>query len=195
MTEPMNPYAALDNAENYFSQSFLLGIINSVCYPIFVKNRQHQWIFINNAFCQLTGYISEELIGKSDYEFFSNEEAEIFRETDELIFSSGVSNNSEGYFFDAEGKRYFSPIQKNLFNDESGNQFLICNFKEIRASGNKPREEKVNSISLSVLKAINNLLNISDFDESLNAVLENLGSATNVEQISIIAVNNKQNWK
>ena len=195
MTEPMNPYAALENPENYFSQSFLLGIINSVCYPIFVKNRQHQWIFINNAFCQLTGYNSEELIGKSDYEFFSNEEAEIFRETDELIFSSGVSNNSEGYFFDAEGKRYFSPIQKNLFNDESGNQFLICNFKEIRASGNKPREEKVNSISLSVLKAINNLLNISDFDESLNSVLENLGNSTNVEQVSIIAVKDNQNWK
>ena len=172
MTEPMNPYAALENAENYFSQSFLLGIINSVCYPIFVKNRQHQWIFINNAFCQLTGYNSEELIGKSDYDFFSNEEAEIFREKDELIFSSGVSNHSEGYFSDAEGKGYFISIQKTLFNDEFENQFIICIIKQIRASENKSlKEEKLNNTSLSVVKAIKNLLSKQcRFSFSLNNV-------------------------
>ncbi|MDY6896643.1 MAG: PAS domain S-box protein, partial [Cyanobacteriota bacterium] len=196
MTEPMNPHVALKSSENYLSQSFLLEIINSVSDPIFVKNRQHQWIFINNAFCQLTGYDSEELIGKSDYDFFSDEEAEVFRETDELIFTSGVSNNSEGYFSDAEGKVYFIPIQKTLFDDEFGNQFIICSIKEIRASENKPRkEEKLNNISLSVVKAIKNLLSISDIDESFNAVLETLGSATEVQQISIIAVNDNQSWE
>lgn len=196
MTEPMNPYVAVENPENNLSQSFLLEIINSVSDPIFVKNRQHQWIFINSAFCELTGYKSEELIGKSGYDFFSNQEADNFRETDELIFSSGVNNNSEGYFSDAEGRTYYISIQKTLFNDEFGNQFIICTIKEIRAAENKPlQKEKLNNISLSVVKAINNLLSISDFDESFNAGLENLGSATDVQQVSVIAVNNSQNWK
>ncbi|MEL6460752.1 MAG: PAS domain S-box protein [Cyanobacteria bacterium J06621_15] len=196
MTEPINPYIKVENPENHLSQSFLLGIINSVSDPIFVKNRQHQWIFFNNAFRQLTGYDSKELIGKSDYDFFSSEEAEIFRETDELIFSSGVSDNSEAYFPDNERKFHFVSIQKTLINDELGNQFIICSFKEIEVSEPKLlREEKLNNISLCIVKAINNLLSISDFDKSLYAFLETLGTATDVQQVSIVAVNDNRSWK
>ncbi|MEO1186642.1 MAG: PAS domain-containing protein, partial [Cyanobacteria bacterium J06636_27] len=196
MTEPINPYIKVENPENHLSQSFLLGIINSVSDPIFVKNRQHQWIFFNNAFRQLTGYDSKELIGKSDYDFFSSEEAEIFRETDELIFSSGVSDNSEAYFPDNETKFHFVSIQKTLINDELGNQFIICSFKEIEVSEPKLlREEKLNNISLCIVKAINNLLSISDFDKSLYAFLETLGTATDVQQVSIVAVNDNRSWK
>jgi len=186
----MNPYAVVEKSGNYLSQSFLLEIINSVSDPIFVKNRQHQWIFINNAFCQLAGYSSEELIGKSDYDFFSTEEADIFREKDELIFTSSVSSDSEGYFTEAEGKVYIVSIKKTLFNDESGNQFIISTIKKIKASENKqPKKEKLNSLALSVVKATSNLLNISDFDESFNATLAVLGSAADVEQVSMVAFN------
>ncbi len=190
----MNPYLPTDNSRNFLSQSFLLEIINNVSDPIFVKNRQHQWIFLNNAFCELTGYGQEELIGKSDYDFFSTKEADIFREKDELIFTSGVSNDSEGYFTDAEGKVYIVSTKKSLFNDESGNQFLIGTIKEIKASENKQLlEEKLNDFTLDLIKAISNLLTISDFDESYNAALAALGSATDVDQVSIIGFNSKSN--
>ncbi len=194
MTLPMNPNLTTDNSGNYLSQSFLLEIINSVSDPIFVKNRQHEWIFVNNAFCQLTGYASEELTGKSDYDFFNTEEANIFREKDKLIFTSGVSSDSEGYFTDVEGKVHIIKIKKSLFNDESGNQFLISTIKEIKALQNRQLpEEKLNNFTLYVVQAISNLLRISDFDESYKATLADLGSATNVEQISIIEVINNGN--
>jgi PAS domain S-box-containing protein len=139
----MNPYLSADNSGNHLSQNFLLQIINSISDPIFVKNRQHQWIFLNNAFCELTGYDSEELIGKSDYDFFSSEEADVFREKDELIFTSGVGRDSEGYFTNAEGKAYIVSTKKSLFNDESGNQFLIGTIQEIKASESKQVEENL----------------------------------------------------
>lgn len=192
----MNPYVLADNSGNYFSQGFLLEIINSVSDPIFVKDRQHRWIFLNNAFCQLTGYDREQLIGKSDYDFFSTEQADIFWEKDELIFTSGVSNDDRGYFTDAQGKVYIVSTKKSLFNDESGNQFLIGTIKEITTSNNQFAEV--------IVKATSNLLSISDYNESINATLENLGSAADVEQVSIIAVNNNkiteieltnQHWK
>ncbi len=194
MTSPMNPYLLADNSRNFLSQSFLLGIINNVSDPIFVKNRQHQWIFLNNAFCELTGYDSEELIGKSDYDFFPSKEVDLFREKDELIFTSGVSSDSEEYFSDAEGKIYIVSITKSLFNDESGNQFLIGTIKKIKASENKqPPEEKLSNLTLYLVKAISNLLNISNFDESYNAALAALGRATDVDQVSIIAFKSKSN--
>ncbi|MEM6754800.1 MAG: PAS domain-containing protein, partial [Cyanobacteria bacterium P01_C01_bin.38] len=139
MTLPMNPNVLTDNSGNSLSQ-ILLEIINSVSDPIFVKNRQHEWIFVNNAFCQLMGYAPEELTGKSEYDFFNTEEANIFREKNELIFTSELSSDSEGYFTDTEGRVHVIKTKKSLFNDDSGNQFLINTIKEIKASENKQQD-------------------------------------------------------
>ena len=73
--------------------------------------------------------------------FFLPKKPILFREKDELIFTSGVSSDSEGYFSDAEGKVYIVSTKKSLFNDESGNQFLIGTIKEIKASESKQVEE------------------------------------------------------
>jgi|GEM_PF-3385591 len=53
----------------YLSTEFLCQIINKVTDPIFVKNRRHEWILINDAFCRFLGCDRQELIGKSDYDF------------------------------------------------------------------------------------------------------------------------------
>ncbi len=132
----MNSQVPADN-ENCPSQGFLLEIINSISDPIFVKDRQHQWVFLNHAYCKFIGYAPEELIGKSDYDFFSSEEAAIFWEKDELIFTSGVSSNDREYFTDAKGEVYVVSTKKSLFNDNSGNQFLVGTIQEITACENK----------------------------------------------------------
>jgi PAS domain-containing protein len=69
----------------YLSTEFLCQIINKVTDPIFVKNRRHEWILINDAFCRFLGRDRQELIGKSDYDFFPSSEADIFWEKDEFI--------------------------------------------------------------------------------------------------------------
>jgi PAS domain S-box-containing protein len=38
------------------SRNFLNRIIDSIADPIFVKDRQHQWIYVNQAFCRLVGH-------------------------------------------------------------------------------------------------------------------------------------------
>jgi PAS domain-containing protein len=48
------------------SKEFLQGVINNIPDPIFVKNKQHQWIVLNQAYCQLIGYPLKVLIDKSD---------------------------------------------------------------------------------------------------------------------------------
>lgn len=65
------------------SQAFLWSILNSITDPLFVKDRQHSWVFVNDALCQFIGYERAELIGKSDYDFFCKREADIFWERDE----------------------------------------------------------------------------------------------------------------
>lgn len=72
------------------SHKFLNKVIDSVADPIFVKNRRHQWVVTNAAFCEMLGYTSEQLIGKSDFDLFPKEQADVFWEMDEKVFSSGA---------------------------------------------------------------------------------------------------------
>ncbi len=67
-----NDYSLTQQREN-FSVAFLLQIINGTSDPIFVKDRQHRWVLLNDAFCNFMGRQREELIGKSDYEFFGTD--------------------------------------------------------------------------------------------------------------------------
>ncbi|MEM1392467.1 MAG: PAS domain S-box protein [Cyanobacteria bacterium P01_H01_bin.150] len=170
MTEPMNSYITIENSGNYLSQNFLLEIINSACNPIFVKNRQHQWIFFNNAFCELAGCEAEELTGKSGCDFFSTEQADILREKDELIFNSGINSDSEGYFNNAQGKTYIVSIKNILFNDESGHQFIIGSIKEIRVWENKPlQEEQLDTNKIPLQDEENNVVGLLATIEDITA--------------------------
>ena len=186
----MNSHVTADNSGNKLSQGFLLEIINNISDPIFVKDRQHRLIFLNDAYCRFTGYTPEEAIGKSDYDFFSTEEADISWEKDELIFTSGVSSEDEGYFTDARGKKYIISTSKSLFNNESDNLFLVTTIKSITTAEKKySRKQKLNNLAKNVVKAISNLFIIDDFDESISNTLAALGSALDVEKVSIIPDN------
>src|SRR5581483_5310369 len=74
---------------------FLAQILNSLREPIFVKNEKHQWILLNEAFCALVGRTKKELMGKTDYDFFPKEQADIFWEKDNKASTTGVSDENE----------------------------------------------------------------------------------------------------
>ncbi|BAZ28537.1 putative histidine kinase [Cylindrospermum sp. NIES-4074] len=114
-----------------FSVVFLLQIINSTKEPIFVKDRQHRWVLLNDACCNFLGHHREELIGKSDYDFFPKAEADTFWERDEVVFTTGITNENEEYFTNALGVVHLICTKKSLFEDETGNKFLICSIQDI----------------------------------------------------------------
>ena len=72
---------ALEESGNYLEK-----IMNAVADPIFVKGREHQWILVNEAFCSFLGRKREDLLGKSDYDYFPPKEADEFWEKDERVF-------------------------------------------------------------------------------------------------------------
>jgi len=100
-------------------------MINGIPDPIFVKNRQHQWILLNDAFCNFIGHSREELIGKSDYDLLPKAEADVFWETDELVFTTGMTDEKEEFFTDSYGVTHFILTKKCLFEDEQGDHFLV----------------------------------------------------------------------
>ena len=82
---------------------FLQKVLDSLEDPIFMKDRQHRWVVFNTAFCQLLGRPREELLGKSDPDFFPPEQVEVFWANDDELFDSGEGNEKEEILTDEEG--------------------------------------------------------------------------------------------
>lgn len=59
-------------------KEFFEKLIDAVADPIFVKNKQHQWIYGNKAFSHLLNMDLKGYIGKSDYDVFPKEMADVF---------------------------------------------------------------------------------------------------------------------
>ena len=123
----------LEELEERYLRAFnyLKKIINSVADPIFVKDRQHRWVFLNDAFCSFIGYNRNELRGKSDYDFFPRDEADIFLSNDELVIAAGEENLSEEQFTNAKGVVHTILTKRNLYTDEEGKQFIVGIIRDI----------------------------------------------------------------
>jgi len=113
------------------SKEFLHQVINTIPDPIFVKNEKHQWIVLNEAYCKLIGYPKSILIEKSDYDFFPEHEADVYRQQDELVFQSHEPREHEEEFTNARGKTYLIATKRSLHNDAAGNFFLVGVIRDI----------------------------------------------------------------
>lgn len=113
------------------SNEFIEKIINSVPDPIFVVDRQHRYILLNDASCSFTGYSRDELIGKSCDEVFPKEEADVFLSIDELVFNSGLPNINEEMLTDVHGNKNYIQTKKVSFTTTDGRQFLVGAIRDI----------------------------------------------------------------
>jgi PAS domain S-box-containing protein len=73
----------------------------------------------------MIGHPREELLGKTDNEFFPASEAYIFHEKDEEVFRTGNENINEEYLTDASGIRHTILTRKTLYTDTTGEVYII----------------------------------------------------------------------
>lgn len=107
------------------SKDYLDKIINSISDPIFVKDRQHRSILVNDAVCRLFGRTRGDIIGKTACDLFTKEQADISWEKDEEVFSRGVESVNEETITYAPGLTLTVLVKKTLYTDNAGNQFLV----------------------------------------------------------------------
>ncbi|MDD4912054.1 MAG: PAS domain-containing protein [Sideroxydans sp.] len=107
------------------AHDFLDQVVNSINDPVFVKDRAHRWILLNDEFCALIGEPREKLIGKSDYDFMPKEQADVFWAKDELVFSSKVTNINDEVITGTHGKSLFIQTKKTVFVSGDGQPFLV----------------------------------------------------------------------
>ena len=85
-------------------------IINTFPDPVFVKDRKHRWVFLNDACCRFIGHPREELLGKSDRDFFPKGESD---------------------FTDAKGVTHTILTRETLYTDAQGVPFIVGIIRDI----------------------------------------------------------------
>ena len=113
------------------SKEFLDKILNSLADPVFVKNKDHQWIRVNDEFCRFLGHQESELLGKSDFDFFPKEQAEVFWKRDEQAMQSKNEDVNEEYFTDAQGTTHTIVTKKTIYTDKQGQSFIVGIIRDI----------------------------------------------------------------
>lgn len=71
------------------SQRFLDAVLSAIPIPVFVKDRAHRYVKVNEAFAQTLGGDTEWLIGKSDFDVLVEEVSRVNWEEDDRAFEQG----------------------------------------------------------------------------------------------------------
>lgn len=105
--------------------SLLVDLVNSLPNPIHIKNKDHEWIYLNDAFCELVGHPRESLLGKSDYDINPKEEANIFWEMDRRVFETRKANINIEASTNANGVTRILESKKIFYEDKNGTPYLF----------------------------------------------------------------------
>ncbi|MDJ0554535.1 MAG: CHASE2 domain-containing protein [Microcoleaceae cyanobacterium MO_207.B10] len=123
------------------STEFLQSVINAIPDPIFVKDKHHRRIVLNQAYSKFMGHPLEDLLIKTDYELFPQNEADMFWQQDELVFQTSQEQENEESFTNAKGVTHIIATKRYLHQDAAGNLFLVGVIRDITAR--KKMEEQL----------------------------------------------------
>lgn len=101
------------------------GIIDAVPHPIFVKDEETRFVIVNEMMCSLMNRGFDEIVGRTDFDFFPNEQAEVFRGNDLRVLGTGATSENEELFSDSGGKLHTIVTRKKRLQLADGSRYLI----------------------------------------------------------------------
>lgn len=144
-----------------FSDKAFGNFLNSMPQPTVMKDRQHRWVAVNDAFCQWIGCDRQQLIGKTDQDIFPAEVAQQFWDEDESVFATGIAQQVETLLSLGQTGNGRVAIQRFQFQ---GDQELTYIINQIRclpaqvATTPQPILQSTHATSRALVEAIPDLL-------------------------------------
>ncbi len=104
----------------------LTSVLDLIENPVLVKDRQHQFVLINQAACDLLGRGRQEVIGRTDHDILPSEQADAYVANDRLVFETGRSNQNEELLTDRAGNLRNLVTRKSLLRLAAEDLVFVC---------------------------------------------------------------------
>lgn len=104
----------------------LQTLLNAIPSPMFLIDREHRLVLINDAFCEMIGHPREDIVDRTDYPL-PEEQKNIFWAVDDAVFATGQPNENEEVITIANGDLRILLTRKRLVTlpTEDGEQPFI----------------------------------------------------------------------
>lgn len=113
------------------SNTYLDAVINSVADPIYIKDSQFRLVLANDSFCRFMSKSREDLLGKTNYDIYHKEDAEMIQKSDEDVLKTGLEQETEETFTSPDGTTRISGTKKSLYVQADGEKFIVGIIRDI----------------------------------------------------------------
>jgi PAS domain S-box-containing protein len=108
------------------SHAFLEALINAIPHAVFVKDRNHRWVMVNEAACRLIGRSREWIIGRSDADQWDAPYIERAWAEDDHVFATGEPIMTETLLTVAPEREVWLLRSKSLIRMPDGEQHIVA---------------------------------------------------------------------
>lgn len=103
------------------SEAFYFALVENIPQNIICKDKDGRFTFVNQKFCDLLNKQLEEIIGKTDYDFYPEDLAHKYREDDLQVMESGITLDDVEKNVIEGGETSYVHVVKTPIRDISGN--------------------------------------------------------------------------
>ena len=99
--------------------------------PVYLKDRSHRWVGVNEAYCEYMGRERHELLGKNESDVLPEREEGSAWENDEAVFKTGSAVINEAVAAGGEDSSRVLQTHKSMLRDANDNELLLCVIRDL----------------------------------------------------------------
>lgn len=96
-----------------------------------LKNTQGNYSQVNPAFCAFLGSSPENIIGKTDFELFPHDDAEMYVSGDAAVVATGEPEDAEWEVLGKDGRRWFQVLKSSVCDPKGDSIGILCAARDI----------------------------------------------------------------
>ena len=112
-------------------QSLLQSMFATTPGFLVLKDRNSVYRSVNPAFCQFLGKTEDQIVGRSDYDLFPAEEAELYREGDAKVMATGQTEKGDWEVNGAAGRQWIHVIKTPLITESGDCTGVLCSVTDL----------------------------------------------------------------